>query len=1057
MKNTAKNLTLAHVSDIHIYNRRYHKEFLQVANKLYTKISKARPDHILVSGDIFHVKGTMSPEAVQIAGDFFRSLADIAPTIVTVGNHDCLQSNLGRLDSISPIVSALNHPDLTYAKYTQVIDLDDKYDITILGILDEDEWENVKPRDNGKTHLVTFHGSVTGVTSDTGWVLEHGDIDFEILSQYDYGLLGDIHESQNVQDNDRFRYAGSLCQNNHGEKNNKGFLVWEFGSNDHWTYKHHHIPNPKPFLTVELTEKGNIPRHFNPPENARLRIIANHLISLDKIRKSMDVVKSRFNPESLAFVNKAGTKKSDVNLDGIINTENLRDPKVQQQIIADYLKDYDPDENTLKRVFELNGRLNTLADVDTDIMRNVRWTLLSVEWDNTFNYGKGNKVNYEKLNGVVGLFGPNRSGKSSVLDTLLYCLYNTTSKNNRKNYNIINQTQPYCSAKATIEADGKIYTIERKSEKYEKKLKGDITLEAKTYVEFSVVEPASGESTNLNGADRNATDKEIRKVFGTIDDFLLTSMSSQMDGLRFINEGSTERKKILARFLDLEIFENKFRVAKEESVDIRALLRKYEENTFEEDTLTLTQELKANESEREKQRSKCDTIKAGVTTLTTSRRDIQSKLDAVPVDTVDFEKEHTGLLAATKSMTALSSSLSFVKAQEDDLIVSISRQHKERDKLDEARLTSCLEELERYENQKEALVKGINKAEHEINILSKSAKVLGDVPCGDDFPTCPLLKNAHAAKQKIEKIRSGLIIHNDSLGNLDENITILGPLGLRANLAALASCKTEIMNSERELSAKKLEIEKLKSESLSLAAKLKAHEIKITTYEENREAIEGKELLLHQVVVLDGQIQSKELELSRCDDRILGLVKSRGSLEQQLAQIATKKAELLDLRTQYTAYDLIMRVLHPNGVSYQVIKQLLPIINDEINKVLANVADFQILMSADGKKLDVQIKHSKYEPRAIEMASGAEKSLAALALRIALTNVSTLPRPSIMILDEPATALDDEGMTGFMRVLEMCKSYYNKVVLITHLQALKDSSDQTIEIERRGKFAYVNQ
>ena len=290
-------LKIAHVSDIHIFNRRYHKEFNKVSKRLYNKVAKARPNYILVSGDVFHVKGTMSPEAVQIAGDFFRSLADIAPTIVTIGNHDCLQSNTGRLDSISPVINALNHPDLTYAKYSQVIDLDDDYDLTVLGILDEEEWDNHKPRDNGKTHLVTFHGSVTGVVSDTGWVLEHGDIEAEIIQRYDYGLLGDIHETQAVDSEGKFRYAGSLCQNNHGEKNNKGFLMWEFGPDDFWSYKHHYIPNPKPFMTIELTEKGNLPRNLSIPKKARLRLVANHLISLDKVRKSMDVAKSKRSEE----------------------------------------------------------------------------------------------------------------------------------------------------------------------------------------------------------------------------------------------------------------------------------------------------------------------------------------------------------------------------------------------------------------------------------------------------------------------------------------------------------------------------------------------------------------------------------------------------------------------------------------------------------------------------------------------------------------------------------------------------------------------------------------
>ena len=60
---------------------------------------------------------------------------------------------------------------------------------------------------------------------------------------------------------------------------------------------------------------------------------------------------------------------------------------------------------------------------------------------------------------------------------------------------------------------------------------------------FKVRDLITDEETILNGTTRNETDAIIRNHFGTIDDFLMTSMSSQIDSLRFINEGSTKEKK----------------------------------------------------------------------------------------------------------------------------------------------------------------------------------------------------------------------------------------------------------------------------------------------------------------------------------------------------------------------------------------------------------------------------------------------------------------------------------------------------------------------------------
>ena len=68
-----------------------------------------------------------------------------------------------------------------------------------------------------------------------------------------------------------------------------------------------------------------------------------------------------------------------------------------------------------------------------------------------FNYGEGNSIDFSKLEGIVGIFGKNYSGKSSIVDTLLYTMYNKTSKSIKKSYNIINQNKEFCDSRVQIE------------------------------------------------------------------------------------------------------------------------------------------------------------------------------------------------------------------------------------------------------------------------------------------------------------------------------------------------------------------------------------------------------------------------------------------------------------------------------------------------------------------------------------------------------------------------------------------------------------------------------
>ena len=148
-----------------------------------------------------------------------------------------------------------------------------------------------------------------------------------------------------------------------------------------------------------------------------------------------------------------------------------------------------------------------------------------------------------------------------------------------------------------------------------------------------------------------------------------------------------------------------------------------------------------------------------------------------------------------------------------------------------------------------------------------------------------------------------------------------------------------------------------------------------------------------------------------------------------------------------------MTCCHPNGVSYEIIKNRLPIINEEIAKILANIVEFEVFITNNGDKLDIFIKHPKHDARPLEMGSGAEKTIASMAIRLAFLTVSSLPKSDLFILDEPGTALDEENMEGFVRILDMIKGYFKTVILISHLDSLKDCVDMQINIERKSSFA----
>ena len=169
-------------------------------------------------------------------------------------------------------------------------------------------------------------------------------------------------------------------------------------------------------------------------------------------------------------------------------------------------------------------------------------------------------------------------------------------------------------------------------------LKGQTTTEAKTNADFMTHVPSTGDTKSMNGMTRNDTDKNIRKLFGTLDDFLYSSMASQSDSLSFIKEGSTKRKEILAKFLDLEFFERKFKLAKDAAADTRGALKKVQDRNFIEEIVLAEEELTESNLKLQKNRTSCSRMNALLEVARESLKEVEKKIDSIPAEIIDIVK-----------------------------------------------------------------------------------------------------------------------------------------------------------------------------------------------------------------------------------------------------------------------------------------------------------------------------------------------------------------------------------------------------------------------------------
>ena len=361
------------------------------------------------------------------------------------------------------------------------------------------------------------------------------------------------------------------------------------------------------------------------------------------------------------------------------------------------------------------------------------------------------------------------------------------------------------------------------------------------------------------------------------------------------------------------------------------------------------------------------------------------------------------------------------------------------------------------DSQKSDQLAALDNLLQQIDDTKKKSKLLDGIPCGIEYPQCKFIRDANVAVANLPHINTEQELTQANVELLQKKILSLRPEYVDERLKKHNIIFEKKNKTTHEIADLNLLIERNQSSIERLGYELKELEQKKKKYEENKEAIENFEEFTAELLSCEGLLESAQEQYDKCQILTLELYKDVGSIEHKVQNIQEQKQEYINLQEEYSAYDLYMRCVHTSGIAYDIIKRKLPIINQEIAKVLANVVDFEIFFEDTGKKFDIFIKHPRHEPRPIEMASGAEKTMGAMALRLALLSVSSLPKSDLFILDEPGTSLDEENMEGFIRILELIKVYFKNVLLISHLDSLKDCVDMQIVIEKKSGYAKVNQ
>jgi predicted MPP superfamily phosphohydrolase len=100
------------------------------------KFKEISPDRIVFTGDLVHSKNQMTPELIEMVSWVLTECSKIAKTVLIIGNHDFLESNMSRLDALTPIIESLKNDNIVYYKNRGVYE-DENIDWVVYSLVDQ--------------------------------------------------------------------------------------------------------------------------------------------------------------------------------------------------------------------------------------------------------------------------------------------------------------------------------------------------------------------------------------------------------------------------------------------------------------------------------------------------------------------------------------------------------------------------------------------------------------------------------------------------------------------------------------------------------------------------------------------------------------------------------------------------------------------------------------------------------------------------------------------------------------------------------------------------------
>lgn len=709
---------------------------------------------------------------------------------------------------------------------------------------------------------------------------------------------------------------------------------------------------------------------------------------------------------------------------------NVLDKNYQRELIKGYLESKGQ-EKSFEDVMNIDLAVeNKIISDDTSVTAFKRWYIKRIEFSNFLSYGENQVLDFEKCNGitVVESNPPNFGGKTVLtVDLLMFLFFNTTTKTNKAE-EIFNRftDKNKVSVRGEIQIDGEDYIIVRQIER--KKNKSN-EWSVKTELDF-FKKLADGQLLNFTGEQRRETEDFIKKSIGTMDDFLMTILTTASNLEELLESKPTARGQVLSRFLGLEFLKKKEEIGKELYSEFSKgmISNLYDRESLKQEIDSLTINIGELQKEIEDSNRNIEDVDNRL------KKGQEYKENLLKSKFNDLEQElvilNPVLLDSDISDCELKKTDTKKRISEVKIIEPKNFYHE--DKHDEIK-----DSMRKVNGD---LILAQNKVEEIEQLVKKFGNGIQCEHCGIK------LMEATLTKQKI-----------DELGEWEKKVDKLSKKW--KDLESEEKSYTQLKKDFDEYEKNKLIKEKFEVTLESVSMKLDSLKDKKKRFLEVQDKIKkNKEI--------DGQLIKAGMRIDELINEKRGyeriITSNQISIKNYQERITKNQENITKIGEEFERekiYKIYLDVFGKNGISKNIMKTMMPLINQELQRLMIDSAYFnlEIRISEKNEVEFIMIDNNTGIEKLITSGSGYERTIASMALRAVLSKVCSLPKPNIIVWDEVFGKISNDNLEMVGEFFNKMRDYFEKIFVITHNPLVNNWANNVVRITKTDNISKVNQ